>query len=403
MHGPYLVRSVTSEGDTLKLKGDASNTTEIEVFASKKTNSIKWNGENIQFSKTAYGSFKGTIKSPHVSIVLPSLDSWKVQDSLPERLPSYDDSGSAWVDATHMTTPNPTKPLTLPVLYVDDYGFHNNFHIFRGYFSGPATGVNLTLQGGMAFGFSAWLNGAFMGSYLGNSTVGRSSLVIPFTNATHSMNETNILLVIQDNTGHDLRAAATDPRGILGAALQGGAAFTRWKIAGEVNGERQLIDPVRGPLSEGGLTAERLGWHLPGFDDSAWVTSSPSLGFSGAGIHFYRIIIPLDVPEGIDAAFSFVFSTPASRAIRVQLFVNGYPYGKFNPSVGNEVRFPVPPGILDYSGDNVVGLSVWAQTEEGARVDIKLQQDYSLESSWSPRFDSQYLRPKWTEERLQYA
>lgn len=307
------------------------------------------------------------------------------------------------MEADHQTTPNPTKPLTLPVLYVDDYGFHNSFHLFRGYFDGSATGVNLTLQGGMAFGFSAWLNGDFVGSYLGNSTVGKSSLVIPFTNVTNAGNGTNVLLIAQDNTGHDLRDGATDPRGILGATLQGGASFTKWKIAGEVNGERQLIDPVRGPLSEGGLTAERLGWHLPGFDDSAWNSSSPSTGFSGAGINFYRTVVPLKVPKGVDASFSFVFNAPASKAIRVQLFVNGYQYARFNPFVGNEIRFPVPPGVLNYAGDNSIGLSVWAQTEEGAKVDVSLEQDFALESSWSSRFDSEYLRPGWTKERLQYA
>lgn len=403
MQGPYLVRGVSLDGRTLKLSGDASNATEVEVFAPKNIHSIQWNGKEIHLSKTVYGSFKGFIGSPRITIALPSLISWKVRDSLPERLLNYSDSGPAWVEANHTTTPNPTKPLTLPVLYVDDYGFHNSFHLFRGYFTGSSASVNLTIQGGMAFGFSAWLNGAFIGSYIGNSTVGKSSLIIPFGNATLNTNGTNVLLVAQDNTGHDLRAAATDPRGILGASLQGSASFTKWKITGEVNGERQLIDPVRGPLSEGGLTAERLGWHLPGFDDSTWDTGSPSAGFSGAGIHFYRSVVTLKVPAGVDAAFSFVFNAPASKAIRVQLFVNGYQYGKFNPTVGNESRFPVPPGILNYAGDNVIGLSVWGQTEEGAKVDVKLQQDYAYQSSWSSRFESEYLRPGWTEDRLRYV
>ncbi|KAJ4356191.1 uncharacterized protein N0V89_004221 [Didymosphaeria variabile] len=402
VQGPYLVRDVTSEGSTLKLTGDELNATAIEVFASKRYQSLTWNGKKIQVSKTAYGSLTGNIGVSKSNIKLPSLASWKVRDSLPEKLAGYNDSGPAWVEANHQTTPNPTKPLTLPVLYVDDYGFHNSFHLFRGYFDGSATGVNLTLQGGMAFGFSAWMNGQLVGSYIGNSTVGKSSLVVPFTNATINSNGTNVLLVAQDNTGHDLRSGATDPRGILGATLQG-SSFTKWKIAGEVNGERQLIDPVRGPLSEGGLTAERLGWHLPGFDDSKWNSSSPSTGFSGAGIHFYRTVVPLNVPKGVDAAFSFVFNAPASKAIRVQLFVNGYQYARFNPSVGNEVRFPVPPGVLNYAGDNVLGVSIWAQTEQGGRVDVNLEQDYVLESSWSPRFDSEYLRPGWTEERLEYA
>lgn len=403
VQGPYLVRGVTSDGSALALTGDESNATAFEVFASKHYQSVTWNGKKVRVSKTPYGSLKGSVGFSQSTIKLPSLASWKVRDSLPEKLASYDDSGPAWVDANHQTTPNPTKPITLPVLYVDDYGFHNSFHLFRGYFDGAATGVNLTLQGGMAFGFSAWLNGELVGSYIGNSTLGNTSLVLPFVNGTLNKNGANVLLVAQDNTGHDLREGATDPRGILGASLQGGASFTKWKIAGEVNGERQLIDPVRGPLSEGGLTAERLGWHLPGFDDSAWNSSSPSAGFSGAGIYFYRTIIPLDVPDGVDAAFSFVFSALASKAIRVQLFVNGYQYGRFNPSVGNEVRFPVPPGVLNYAGDNTVGVSVWAQTEEGGKVDVKLEQDFVLESSWSPRFDGDYLRPGWTEERAKYA
>lgn len=403
MQGPYLVRGAVADGSTLRLTGDASNTTSIEVFSSKKTSTITWNGKKLKMKKTKYGSLKGEIQAAKTTITIPVLDSWKRHDTLPERHSTYNDSGPAWIEATHQTTPNPTKPLTLPVLYVDDYGFHNSFHLFRGYFEGAATGVNLTLQGGLAFGFSVWLNGDFVGSYTGNSTVGKTSLVVPFGNATMSKNETNVLLVAQDNTGHDLRAEATDPRGILGAVLMGKASFTKWKIAGEVNGERQQIDPLRGPLSEGGLTAERLGWHLPGFDDSAWNTSAPSTGFSGAGIHFYRTIVPLDVPQGVDAAFSFVLDAPASKNIRVQLFVNGYQYARFNPSVGNERRFPVPPGVLNYSGDNTIGLSVWAQTDEGAKVDVRLEKDFVVDSSWSSRFDSEYLRPGWSKERTQYV
>jgi len=288
-------------------------------------------------------------------------------------------------------------------LYVDDYGFHNSFHLFRGYFEGSATAVKLSVQGGLAFGWSAWLNGEFVGSYLGNSSVGAGNLTLPLTNATLNANGTNVLLVAQDNTGHDLRAEAVQPRGILSASLEGGAAFTKWKITGEVNGERAQLDPVRGPLNEGGLTAERLGWHLPGFDDSAWNSSAPSTGFVGAGILFYRTVIPLDIPSDVDASFAFVLNAPASDKLRVQLFVNGYQYARFNPLVGNERRFPVPPGVLNYAGDNTIGLSIWSQAAEEAKVDVKLETEYVVESSWSSRFESKDLRPEWTKERLNYA
>jgi len=227
-------------------------------------------------------------------------------------------------------------------------------------------------------------------------------MTLSFANATIHSNGTNVLLIAQDNTGHDLRADAVKPRGILGATLSG-ANFTHWKIAGEAGGEDIQLDPIRGPVSEGGLTAERLGWILPGFDDSAWEFGSPSTGFSEPGIYFYRTVVPLDVPADLDASFTFVLNAPASKHVRVQLFVNGYQYGRFNPYVGNEVKFPVPPGVLNYGGDNVVGLSVWVQSEEEAKVEIEMVQEYAIESSWSSRFESEYLRPGWGKERLAYA
>ncbi|KAH8708643.1 glycoside hydrolase superfamily [Phaeosphaeriaceae sp. PMI808] len=402
VQGPYLVRSVTIEGDVLALKGDILNTTAIEVFTRKSVASLSWNGKKLHTTRTEYGSLKATVVAFNGTIKLPSLNNWKVHDSLPERLPSYNDNGPAWVVADHLTTPNPTKPDTLPVLYVDEYGFHNSFHLFRGYFDGSAKGIKLSVQGGLAFGWSAWLNGDFIGSYLGNSSIGIGNKTLAFANATFQSNKTNVLLVVQDNTGHDLRADAVKPRGILGASLDG-ANFTKWKIAGEAGGEIIQLDPVRGPLGEGGLTAERLGWHLPGFDDSAWNSSSPSIGFVKAGIHFYRTTISLNIPKELDASFAFVLNAPASQHVRAQLFVNGYQYARFNPYVGKEKKFPVPPGILNYAGENVIGLSVWAQSEEGAKVDVQLVQEYAVESSWSSRFDSDYLRPGWAKERLAYA
>jgi hypothetical protein len=402
VQGPYLVRSVALDAGVLALKGDIMNSTNIEVFAVGSAQTLSWNGKQLETSRTSYGSLKAHVAAFNGTINLPSLENWKMNEGLPEKMPEYDDSGAAWVVADHMTTPNPTKPETLPVLYVDEYGFHNSFHLFRGYFDGAATGVQLSVQGGLAFGWSAWLNGELIGSWLGNTTLGIGNMTLSFANATLHQNSTNVLLVAQDNTGHDLRGGATDPRGILGATLEG-ANFTSWKIAGEAGGETTLLDPVRGPLAEGGLTAERLGWHLPGFDDSEWASSSPATGFEGADIKFYRTSIPLDIPAEVDASFAFVLNAVGSKTIRVQLFVNGYQYARFNPYVGNEIKFPVPPGILNYSGDNVIGLSVWAQSDEGAQVDVQLVQEYAIESSWSSNFDSEYLRPGWTEERLAYV
>ncbi|KAF2708494.1 glycoside hydrolase family 35 protein [Pleomassaria siparia CBS 279.74] len=404
VQGPYLVRSTAIVGNsTLALTGDSSTSTAIEVFTTKKVAALTWNGKALKTSRTSYGSLKAQIAGFNQTFQLPALDSWKVHDTLPERLSNYDDSGPAWAVADHLTTPNPTKPDTLPVLYVDDYDFHNSFHLFRGYFNGSALAVHLSVQGGLAFGWSAWLNGRLIGSFLGNTTLSAGNLTLPFTNGTVNANGTNVILVAQDNTGHDLRAGAVLPRGILAASLEGSATFHQWKIAGTAGGDEIQLDPVRGPLNEGGLTAERLGWHLPGFDDSSWSSKSPSVGFQGAGIQFYRQVFPLDVPEGLDVSLAFVLGATGSKKVRAQLFINGYQYGRFNPWVGNEVRFPVPPGVLNYAGDNVIGLSVWAQSEEGASLTVHMEKEYVLESSWNSRFDSDYLRPGWTEERLAYA
>ncbi|CAA9960047.1 beta-galactosidase B [Pyrenophora teres f. maculata] len=402
VQGPYLVRATALDGDVLALKGDVKNSTTIEVFVHETAHTLSWNGKKLETLRTPYGSLKAHVSAFDGTIPLPSLNDWKVNEGLPEKMPEYDDSGAAWVVANHTTTPNPTKPDTLPVLYVDEYGFHNSFHLFRGYFEGSAKGAQLSVQGGLAFGWSAWLNGDLVGSWLGNTTLGVGNMTLSFANATVHANDTNVLLIAQDNTGHDLRGGATNPRGILRATLDG-ADFTSWKIAGEAGGEDIQLDPVRGPLAEGGLTAERLGWHLPGFSDGNWASASPSTGFSGADIKFYRTTFPLDVPKDVDASFAFILNATGPKTVRVQLFVNGYQYARFNPYVGNEIKFPIPPGILNYAGDNVIGLSVWAQKDDGAKIDVQFVQEYAVESSWSSRFDSEYLRPKWTEERLAYA
>ena len=223
--------------------------------------------------------------------------------------------------------------------------------------------------------------------------------------------KSNVLFIIQDNNGHDETSGALNPRGILQASLVSGSStglnFTSWRVAGTAGGDGNLIDEVRGALAEGGLHAERVGWTLPGFDDSSWpaaASSGSTVGFSGAGVRFYRTVVPLQIPAGLDVSLAFVLTAPRSQAVRVQLFVNGYQYGRFNPWIGNQIVFPVPPGVLNYQGDNVVGLSVWNQLEgPPAKVNIDWKVEYVVDSSFNVKFDSEYLRPGWTPERLAYA
>lgn len=255
-------------------------------------------------------------------------------------------------------------------------------------------------------GFSAWLNGQFLGSYLGDASIEQSNLTLPFNVSHIGTASESVLVVVHDDTGHDETSGALNPRGILGATLMSdnnSVKFSQWRVAGTAGGENNL-DPVRGPYNEGGLYAERMGWHLPAFKDHAWPNAGSQLSFTTAGIKFYRTIVPLSIPKGVDVSISFELSAcGTTKAFRAQLFVNGYQMGRFNPYVGNQIEFPVPPGILDYTGDNTIGLSLWAQTDNGACASVDWKVNYVLESSLDVTFSGDYLRPGWTSERLQYA
>ncbi|KAK8075556.1 family 35 glycoside hydrolase [Apiospora hydei] len=389
IHGPYLVRSAAIEGRTLKLTGDIANATTLSAFAPKSICSLTWNGKKVAINSTNNSVLTATVGSESApSFTLPALTGWKVADSLPEIQAKYSATSAAWVTANHTNTSNPTVPaLSNPVLYVDDYDIHVGTHIYRATFpstSEPPTGVFLNITGGTAFGYSVWLNSQFIGSWLGLSYLDRAGLTFSFANATlvDEEGKENVLVVVMDNSGHDQRAEALNPRGITNATLLGPAdagsySSSEWKIAGTAS-RQDLLDPVRGPLNEGGLYAERIGMHLPGYDDSSWPTTTTGspLSVPGAGIRIFRTVVPLSVPAGLDVSISFHLtaadpssssSSSTSNQLRALLFVNGYQYGRFNPHIGHQIDFPVPPGILDYDGDNTIAVTVWSQSSEGWR------------------------------------
>uniref|UniRef100_A0A0W0FZJ3 beta-galactosidase n=2 Tax=Moniliophthora roreri TaxID=221103 RepID=A0A0W0FZJ3_MONRR len=402
--GPYLVRSASVDGNEVVVSGDIDTETVLEVFAPSAVDCIRWNGRLLKTQRTSYGSLKVTLGKPGLDISALkqslTLSGWKYSSALPEASADYDDS--AWTEMNHMVTPNPYKPDTLPVLYADDYGYHTGVQIFRGHFTaGNATGVDLKVQGGTAFGWSAWLNSDYIGSFPGTGSATTGNLTLSFTNATLGSSE-NVLTIVMDHSGHDQRADAVLPRGILGATLDSEeAVFTKWTIAGNAGGQSN-IDPIRGPIAEGGLHAERAGWHLPGFDDSAWTERFPSEGVENGSIGFFRAISELNIPEGYDASLEFILQAPAESVLRAQLYINGYQYGKFAPQIGNQIAFPVPPGILNYRGTNTIGLNLWSQTAAGARLDVSWNVTGVYESSWDPGFDASYLQPGWTNNRLQF-
>ncbi|KAI0473496.1 beta-galactosidase B [Xylariaceae sp. FL0804] len=449
VQGPYLVRSASIQGRTLLLAGDLANATTMHIFAPRSVCYVKWNGKSLAIAATENGIITARLEGPP-SFTLPSLGGWEYTDALPEIRPDYNASGIAWKAATHTNTSNPTPPApNNPVLYVDDYGIHVGTHVYRATFptttggAPPPTGLFLNATGGNAFGFSAWVNGRFVGSWPGLSYVESQGLEFSFANATlkkHDDDEENVLVVLMDNSGHDEQSAALNPRGITNATLLGPSnsngtyRFSGWKIAGPATTttDGAPLDPVRGPLNEGGLYAERVGMHLPGYPTtsaaSEWRAIRPPSSSSstnatssggaalltvpGAGVRAFRTVVPgLRVPRGLDVSIAFRLTAPANeknQQLRALLFVNGYQYGRFSPHIGHQTLFPVPPGVLDYgSGENTLLVTVWSQSAGGAELAVDWEVQYAHESAVAEQggwvAGTAELRPGWDETRLAYG
>lgn len=410
--GPYLVRNASVSGNVVFVNGDNTNSTTLEVYVGDKSvDTIIWNGRTLATHKTPYDALTADLTGILDRIItIPTLASWQVADSLPEAARNYDDS--AWTICNKTTTQAPVKPLSLPVLYSSDYGYYSGIKIYRGYFDGKsATSANLTAQGGSAAGWSAWLNGKLVGGHPGNASLLSTSDVLNFAGVT-LYDEDNVLTVVTDYTGHDETSTgkgAANPRGLLGATLNNSgnvtATFKKWLIQGNAGGSAN-IDPVRGPLNEGGLYGERLGWHLPGFFPSGdeWSVGSPAQGLNSSGIKWYLTTFELDIDSDLDVPIGLELSAPSETVASVQIYLNGYQYGKYIPHIGPQTRFPFPPGVINNKGKNTLALSVWAETDAGAKLDgVSLFAYNVYETSFDFAQDWGYLQPGWTSERLRYA
>ncbi|CVK94520.1 related to beta-galactosidase [Fusarium mangiferae] len=275
--GFSLVRSVSIKGNTININGDWDEETTIEIWAPNKIRKVAFNRENLHVTKSKYGSFIGTLRAPEITVESltsspPSLSDWKVSEGLPEVATGYDDS--RWTDADHETTPHFVPPDTYSVRFPDEYWYQAGNILWRGRFNATKgeepTGAFLRVIGGLASGFSVYANGKFLGAWLGSMINKIGELAVSFQGVKLNTEKANVLFVIQDTMGKERREAALDPRGILNATLtsaDGSAAnFTSWKVTGNADA-KNLIDPVRGTYEIGGLHAERLGWHVPGYDD----------------------------------------------------------------------------------------------------------------------------------------
>ncbi|HEY0793722.1 MAG TPA: beta-galactosidase [Chthoniobacterales bacterium] len=366
--GPYLVRSAKLVGDVIEVTGDLDAPTTLEVFAPQSVDRVVWNGYLVNAQRTRYGTLAAQLQGP-VPVQLPSLNAWKFQFESYERNANFDDS--AWTVANHLTTNNFNVPGTLPVLYEDDYGFHHGDVWYRGHFAatGNETGITLDGEGGVYGIYSVWLNGIFLG------TQPSGEHTFDFPPAALRKGQGNVVAVLVMNMGHNEsfspfdngRNTTRDPRGLRTALLQGDASALTWRIQGNLGGER-VVDPARGWFNNGGLYGERNGWHLPLFDDGAWVRGDlPDRWASRrlpAGVGWYRTTFNLNLPENSDVPIGIDIDDPTALLYRALIFVNGWQMGIYANELGPQRTFPVQPGILNPHGLNTIAIAVWG--EEGS-------------------------------------
>ncbi|KUN89027.1 beta-galactosidase [Streptomyces bungoensis] len=404
--GPVLVRGThlprtaagLDGGRTTALTGDNADDPNIEVFTS--ADHITWNGRTVDTRATGTGSLTGKIPVA-APVHLPALTNWKHAEESPEAAPGFDDSG--WQVADRTTTNSVSGVNSLPVLYADDYGFHTGNTWYRGRFraTGKERGVHLVSDsGGKAQAFSAWLNGTFLGS----STTGSADFTFP--DGSVKQDGDNVLSVLTVNMGHEEDYNATNgnktARGLTSASLVGAPLTSvTWRLQG-VRGGEDPQDPVRGPLSTGGLYGERAGWSLPGYPDGDWNKVSLPADDTRPGISWYRTDVDLDLPHGQDTSLGLTFTDDPSRRYRATIFVNGWQVGNYVNYLGPQHTFPVPDGILNPHGRNSVALAVWnldGSTGGLGRVSLTDYGSYAsslrVAQNDSPRYDHRkYAMPR---------
>jgi len=217
----------------------------------------------------------------------------------------------------------------------------------------------------------------------------------------------NTFVIIQDHMGivETSTNGGKEPRGIRGFAIEGGnSTFTLWKLQGNQGGAAHAPDTFRGYLNEGGLYAERIGAHLPGFPDSSWKDGTPLAGggVSGAGINFYRTTFDLGIPDGLDVPIRLSI-TPSvlTSNYRVQIYLNGWQIGKYINNIGPQTLFVLPAGIIRRHSTNTIALSLWSLDGAGASIaGLQLVADgifstsLTIDDYASPDYDAQQqLRP----------
>ena len=368
VRGGSMMRDAVQDGATLKLSGDSDGPGELEVFADSQVKNLFWNGRLAKATTTTpSGSVVTAIDGPK-PVALPALTTWKRTADQPEAAPAFDDS--AWQVADHLTTTNPTKPATLPVLYTDDYGFHYGDTWYRGHFTGTGDeqGISLRAGTGKAGSWAVWLNGHYLGTVRTSVSTQESTKDFTFPADLVKKDGDNVVSVLVRNMGHNEDGGNNDahknPRGLLSAAMIGSGTTPTWRIQGARGGE-DVLDPTRGILNNGGLHGERAGYPLPGYPTASWDTVTTPTSAGQPGLSWYATDVKLDVPKDQDTPIGLHFGGDYTTKYRALVFVNGWNLGQYVNDVGPQRTFYLPQGILRHQGTNRISLAVWSDDGAG--------------------------------------
>jgi beta-galactosidase GanA len=381
VRGPALVRGASVSGKTLALTGDTITPASLEVWAPPAIGTT-WNGQAVPMETTESGSLQASTPLAGVEpLTLPDLwkGRWSRRPGSPESARNFDDSD--WQPAVKSSTASTTRPPSgLPVLTMDDYGFHQGDVWYRGRYRGDGVSSRLEFvygAGGAGL-LQVWIDGRWLGQaelpsgQTGPPTVGSATFTLPAQ--LLSKGQEHVIAVMVRNDGHNEDGSADDGhkegRGLISASLSSssGQRFAvpiAWKVQGM--GE-QLRDAARGVMNVGGSFGELNGWYLPGAPTEAWQSSSPASPLP-AGTTWLRTSFKLDLPPDQDVQLGLAFGDPhavrSNRQYRALIFVNGWNMGQFIAHVGPQRVFVLPPGILDPHGANTLALAVTADGEPG--------------------------------------
>jgi beta-galactosidase GanA len=373
VRGSALVRAATIGHGAVHLRADTARPGDIEVFAPG--SKLFVNGERVSVDTTPSGSIVGRLPGPR-AVRLPALTDWRSRRESPEAMPGFDDS--TWITADKLTSLSPIPPQTLPILYADEYGFHQGHVWYRGRFTatGTETAISLHAVTGRNGIYQAWLDGHYLGSANGgveadagppaNPDAGRGDFAIPPGVLRPGARAT--LAVLVENMGHNDDWTAEEirhrqPRGLTGAVIAGSSAPLTWRIQGTRGGEN-LLDRTRGPLNNGGLFGERAGWHLPGLPERAW---SRIGGLANArlapGVTWVRTRFELSLPTGQDTSIGLRFAGAGATGYRALVFLNGWQIGHYIDAAALQHEFVLPAGILRQRGNNSLAIAIIAPRE----------------------------------------